>query len=81
MEKTLKIRLQDSEGRIYRWTIRRVPRAINIVLGQKSRVISGWQYADHEGYERFSEGNWSDLVFHFKVTAENYGLKLMSELS
>jgi hypothetical protein len=79
--KNLAIRLKDSEGREYRWKIERVPRAVNVILGHKSRIVSGWNYIDHDGYVRFAEGNWNDLVFHFKITAENYGLELMSELS
>jgi hypothetical protein len=78
--KTLAIRLSDENGKIYRWTVSRVPRAINCLLGA-SRVISGWQFTDHEGYVRFSEGNWLDLVAHFKATADNYGLHCVSELS
>jgi hypothetical protein len=79
--RNLSIRLQDSEGKVYRWTIERVPRAVNVGVGIPTRVISGWQFIDHEGYTRFAEGNWQDLVARFKGTAENYGLSLLSELS
>jgi hypothetical protein len=78
--KALQVRLTDESGKIYRWTIRRVPRAFNCMIGY-SRVISGWEYVDHDGYVRFSEGNWLDLLPHVRATAENYGLKLLSELS
>jgi len=80
---SLTIRLADEQGKVYRWTIRRVPRAINCnfpTIGE-SRVTSGWEYVDHDGYTRFSEGNWLDLLPHVRATAENYGLTLMSELS
>lgn len=78
---SLRIRLQDETGKVVRWTIQRVPRAINCALGQKTHVVAGWQFVDHENYIRFSEGNWHDLVAMFHATAENYGLQLLSELS
>ena len=74
------IRQKDADGAVYRWTLRRVPRIYNMTLGQ-SRVISGWEYIDHDGYTRFSEGNWQDLVADVKLTASNYGFTLMSELT
>jgi hypothetical protein len=81
-KKKIVIRLKDSEGRVYRWRIWYVPRAINIIGGgHPSRVIRGWQYEDHDGYARFAEGNWQDLVRHFHSTAANYGLELLQELS
>lgn len=80
MQATLQIRLSDSNGKLYRWTIRRMPRAVNCLAG-KTRIISGWQFTDHDGYERFSEGNWLDLVSMVKLTAENYGFFLISALS
>jgi hypothetical protein len=67
--KTIAIRLQDSNGQFYRWTIQYV------------KQWRGWQFTDHEGYTRFAEGNWLDLVSRFKGTAANYGLTLLSELS
>lgn len=79
--KSIIIRLADIEGTVYRWRIQYVPRAVNCVLGQNPRVISGWEFTDHEEYKRFSEGNWRDLVAHFKAIAENYGLTLLSDLS
>jgi hypothetical protein len=82
MKNGMSIRLKDSADRVYRWKIERVPRAINLLgPGRPSRIVSGWNYIDHDGYVRFAEGNWNDLVFHFKITAENYGLELMQELS
>lgn len=77
----LQIRLADETGKIYRWTIRRVPRSIHCVLGRSTRVIAGWEFVDHDGYARFVEGNWHDLVPRVHGTANNYGLSLMSELS
>ena len=79
--KTLQIRLTDENEKVYRWTIRHVPRIANCTLGKRTRIISGWEFIDHDGYARFSEGNWYDLVPMVKATAENYGLILMSELS
>jgi hypothetical protein len=79
--KTMSIRLQDETGQIYKWTIKHIPRVINCTIGRKTRVLTGWEFTDHDGYARFAEGNWQDLVSMFKNTAENYGFKLMSELS
>jgi len=77
---TMAIRLSDETGKIYRWNIERVPRAVNCTY-PKIRVISGWQFTDHDGYIRFAEGNWLDLVAMFRLVATNYGLTLVSELS
>lgn len=74
------IRLSDENGKIYRWKIRRVPRTINCLIGS-NHIVAGWEFVDHEGYSRFAEGNWLDLVARFKGAAANYGLNLMSELS
>lgn len=81
MTQSISIRLADDTGKVYRWTIYRIPRAINCTLGKRTRVVSGWEFTDHEGYARFAEGNWRDLVAMFHATASNYGLTLMSELS
>jgi hypothetical protein len=78
--KATQIRLQDVDGKVYRWTISREPRAINCNLGS-SKVVSGWNFTDHAGYVRFAEGNWQDLVARFHAVAANHGLALMSELS
>jgi hypothetical protein len=79
--KATQIRLSDTEGKVYRWTIRRVPRAWNCLPLGKSHYIHGWEFADHDGVVRFAEGNWQDLVALFHLTASNYGFTLMSELS
>jgi hypothetical protein len=79
--KALQIRLADDTGKVYRWTIRRVPRAINCTLGRPTRVVSGWEFESNDGCVRFAEGNWHDLTAIFHSTAENYGLRLISELS
>lgn len=81
MKKAMQIKLTDDTGNIYRWTIHRVPRAINCLGASGIRVISGWEYTDHEGYARFSEGNWGDLVSSFRMTAGNYGLTPMTNIS
>ena len=74
------IRLKDADGAVYKWTLRHVPKLYNMLLGQ-SRVISGWEYTDHEGYTRFSEGIWEDAVADVKLTASNYGLTVTSDLT
>ncbi len=76
--KAIRIRLSDADGKLYHWTITRVPRVYNVTLGH-GRVISGWEYTDQDGYARFSEGTWIDMVPRFKATVENYGLRLESE--
>lgn len=68
--KNMRIQLQDTEGEIYHWTIRR-----------SEYVKHGWEFTDHQGYTRINEGNWRALVFRFKRVAGNYGLTLMSELA
>ena len=81
-EKKIVIRLADSAGREYRWRIWYVPRAVQVIGGGRpSRIIRGWEYEDHDGYARFAEGSWRDLVREFKSTAENYGFHLLQELS
>jgi hypothetical protein len=80
----LKIRLSDADGKIYHWTIRRVPRVYLCSPEgplSRSRVSSGWEYESHDGTVRFQEGNFLAVVPRFKLTAENYGLTLCSELS
>jgi hypothetical protein len=80
MKSGMTIRLSDAEGKIYKWTVERIPRVFNC-NGSKSRVLSGWQFTDHDGVARFAEGNWRDLVAMFKMVAGNYGFTTMSELS
>lgn len=80
----VQIRLADEAGKIYRWTIRRVARTWGVNPDgplSRSRWLSGWEYVDHDGYARFQEGTWIDVVPRVKLTAENYGLTLTSELS
>ena len=76
MTKAIQVRMTDSEGKQYSWRVWHVARAWNcggnIPYG-KGKLISGWQYEDHEGYSRFSEGSWRDLVATFNATATNYG--------
>ena len=80
MMKPIQIRLADNQGREYRWHISYAPSRTVIGLG-KPHKVNGWEFTDHEGYTRFSEGNWLALVYLFKLVADNYGLKLQSELS
>ena len=80
----IRIRLQDSESNVYVWTIRRIVRTHLMNPDgplSRSRYGSGWEYEDHEGYRRFQEGTWRDVVPRVKLTAENYGFTLCSELS
>lgn len=53
-------------GKIYHWMIRRSPRSIG--------WAGGWEFTDHDGYTRMSEGNWFELVDHFRRTANHYGM-------
>ena len=82
--KAVVIRLKDENGKIYKWSIRWIARTwlVNPEGAlSKSRYGTGWEYEDHDGYCRFQEGNWLDVVPRVKLTAENYGLTLCSELS
>lgn len=73
--KAFRVKMTDtSDSSIYYWTVRSFKNATNIVLGRKPRKISGWLYIDHEGYQRNVEGNWLELVDHFRLVASNYGL-------
>lgn len=67
MTNAMQIRLEDSDGEQYRWTIR--------------KASQGWEIVDHERYVRYSEGSWRNLVWKFKRVAANYGLTICSELS
>jgi len=78
--KAMQVRLEDSEDKVYRWTIRHT-KATNLTLGCKPRQVQGWTIEDHEGYERFTEGNWHDLVPRFHAVAENYGLRPLTQVS
>ncbi len=71
--KNMRIKLTDSSGQTYHWSVQRVPRACNCICGRPNRIVSGWQYTDHDGYARFAEGTWRELVAAFQMTAENYG--------
>ena len=62
MQRNLRITMTDEAGQTCHWTVRHSP----------GRPV-GWEYIDHEGYRRFVEGNWLDLVQAFRRTAENYG--------
>ncbi len=81
--KSVQIRLQDAEGKIYRWSIRWLKCWGVNPDGplSKSRQLVGWEYESHDGTRRFQEGNWRDVVPRVKLTAENYGLTLCSDLS
>ena len=81
--KAVQIRLVDADGRIYRWSIRWLKTWGVSPDGPLSRPrqLTGWEYVDHDGYVRFQEGNWLDVVPRVKLTASNYGFTLCSELS
>jgi hypothetical protein len=76
----VQIRLADETGKILRWNISRVPHAINFFIGG-SKIVSGWEFSDHDGYVRFAEGNWRNVVPLIRSVAENYNLILISDLS
>jgi hypothetical protein len=60
MKRAMRIRMTYLDGTVYHWKVR------------KDR--GGWIFVDHEGCERFAEGNWNDLVARFRLVAENYGM-------
>lgn len=80
MSKSMRITLKDENNKHYHWTIKHEPRSCCCMLGS-GHYVSGWVYTDHDGCERFSEGNWLNLVSHFKTTASNYGFELISALN
>lgn len=58
-ERAIHIRMTyRPDGKTYVWKVR--------------KAKGGWEFEDHEGYSRFAEGNWFDLVARFKMVAENY---------
>lgn len=83
--KALRIRLKYLyDGSILHWTIRRVPRTWGVHPDgplSHSRYMTGWEYEDHDGVVRFQEGNWRDLLPRVRLTAENYGCEILTELS
>ena len=80
--KALSVKLQDSTGMTYRWAVERTQTPLAVcATGKPIRHATGWFFTDHDGYARFSEGNWMALVYQLKLVAENYGLTLMSELN
>lgn len=68
--KNIALRLTDSAGQIYRWTI-----------GKDARRPATWQLTDPAGYVRTLESNWRDSVPRVKLIAENHGLQLLTALS
>lgn len=72
--KTMKIKMACCDGSFTHWTVLRVSGITNIALDRKSRKVSGWSIFDESGYERFIEGNWSDLVAAFKLISGNFGM-------
>lgn len=83
--KVIKIKLLDENDNTYFWRVWRenavqVGRGLSVTPGRehialKPRNLSGWTFKDHEGYERFSEGNWQVLVTSVHQVAKNYGLR------
>ncbi len=83
--KPLRIHLRYlATGQILHWSIHREPR-VWLVNPEgplsKSRYGSGWTFVDHEGYPRFTEGNWYDMLPRIRLVIENYGCELLTELS
>ncbi len=74
--KPIRIKMLDaSTNQSVIWTIFKSNRQWNVTSGKKSHYVSGWSFRDHEGYERFVEGNWLALVDHFRLVADNYGFQ------
>lgn len=73
-DKSMRIKMTYKDGSIYYWTVRRIPEAVNVGIGNKPRQITGWEYVSNDGCIRFSEGNWMELVAAFRATAANYGM-------
>lgn len=63
--------MTDADGNSFRWTIRKI-QTYNTNI---KRLVNGWSFTDHDGYERTIEGNWFDLVESFRMVANNYGFK------
>jgi len=80
--KVVKILLRDNEGKAYYWTVRHKKAWACTPDGilSKSRWLTGWEYESHDGCVRFQEGNWLNVVYHIKLTAENYGFIICSDL-
>lgn len=70
--KSFRVKVTDETGQDYYWTVQAV-QAVHLCTGKKPRQVRGWSFKDHEGYERFSEGNWLALVDTFKAVVSNYG--------
>jgi hypothetical protein len=52
----------DGEAKVVFWTV-----------WSDSRSPAGWMFRSHDGCERFSAGNWGELVARVRETADNYG--------
>lgn len=81
--RTRTITLVDKTGSRYRWTCRHFTGIRSIDPdgpGTPTRILSGWEYMDHDGYPRFQEGTWHDLIPRLRMTAENYSLTITTDL-
>jgi hypothetical protein len=74
MKTAIRIKMTDNLGQVFWWTVQRQPDAVQVGVGSKPRKCPGWMFRDHEGCERFSEGNWLALVGMFREVAANYDL-------
>lgn len=68
---TRRVKMIDGNGRAYWWSFY-YGKFVNVGINRR-KMVSGWGFIDHEGYNRFQEGNWLDFVPYFKQTADNYG--------
>jgi hypothetical protein len=57
----IRVRLTDADGAVYIWRVWR------------DAAQNGWSFEDHDGCERFAEGDWNALVEKFRLVASNYG--------
>ena len=64
------LRLEDSDGTLYRWAIWR-----------DARKPAGWVLRDHTGYLRTLSATWSDSVPMVHLVADNHGLKFLTLVS
>ena len=78
------IRLRHSDGSVFQWRVWHEPRVFLVHPDgplSKSRYGKGWVFADHEGYERFTDGTWYDMLPRLRLVAENYGCVIETDLT
>ena len=71
------------DGSTFKWSIRRVAKTWLVNPEgclSRSRYGTGWEYIDHDGYPRFVEGNWQDMLARLRLTVANYGCEIMTAI-